>query len=78
MSRIPTYVLIVIFCLVVIYLGLSSPANAASSKIEELKEACKANPTHVICQEREAKLRASREKREAKMNAAIGRVKGNF
>lgn len=78
MRRIPTYILVVLFCLVVVFMGLSSPAHAASSKIEELKEACKANPTHVICQEREAKRQAAREKRAAKMDAAISRVKGNL
>ena len=77
MSRIPTYVLVVIFCLVVICLGLSSPAHAAS-KIEELKAACKVNPTHAICQEREAKAKDAKQRREAKMNDAIGRVKGNL
>ena len=78
MRNIPTYIAVVIFCIAVVCLGLSSPAHAASSKIEELKAACKENPTHAICQEREAKRQAAREKREAKMNAAIGRVKGNL
>jgi len=77
MSRIPTYVAIIVAVAAAAFLGLSSPAHAAG-KIEELKAACKENPTHVICQEREAKRQAAREKREAKMNAAIGRVKGNF
>lgn len=78
MRNIPTYVAILLAIAAAAFLGLSSPAHAASSKIEELKAACKENPTHAICQEREAKRQAAREKREAKMNAAIGRVKGNM
>lgn len=78
MRNIPTYVAILLAIAAAAFLGLSSPAHAASSKIEELKAACKENPTHVICQEREAKRQAAREKREAKMNTAIGRVKGNL
>jgi len=78
MRNIPTYVAILLAIAAAAFLGLSSHAHAASSKIEELKAACKENPTHVICQEREAKRQAAREKREAKMNAAIGRVKGNI
>lgn len=77
MRNIPTYAAILLAIAAAAFLGLSSPAHAAS-KIEELKAACKENPTHVICQEREAKQKAAREKREAKMNAAIGRVKGNL
>lgn len=77
MRNIPTYVAILLAIAAAAFLGYS-PAHAASSKIEELKAACKENPTHVICQEREAKRQAAREKREAKMNAAIGRVKGNI
>lgn len=76
MRHTPTYVLVVLFCLVVVFMGLSSPAHAAS-KIEELKAACKENPSHVICQEREAKQAQAKARREAKMNAAIQRVKEN-
>lgn len=78
MKHVPTYVAIIVAFAAAVLLGLSSPSHAASSKIEELKAACKENPTHVICQEREAKKKAAREKREAKMDAAIGRVKGNY
>lgn len=77
MRNIPTYVAILLAIAAAAFLGLSSPAHAASSKIEELKAACKENPTHVICQEREAKTAAAKAKREAKADAAIRRVKEN-
>jgi len=76
MRNIPTYVAILLAIAAAAFLGLSSPAHAAS-KIEELKAACKENPTHVICQEREAKTAAAKAKREAKADAAIRRVKEN-
>lgn len=76
MRNIPTYVAILLAIAAAAFLGYS-PAHAASSKIEELKAACKENPTHVICQEREAKTAAAKAKREAKADAAIRRVKEN-
>jgi len=77
MKNIPTYVAILLAIAAEAFLGYS-PAHAASSKIEELKAACKENPTHVICQEREAKIAAAKAKREAKADAAIRRVKENL
>ena len=59
-----------------VVLGLSFPCSAAS-KIAELKEACKANPQHAICQEREAKMARAKAKRETKMQNAIDAVKEN-
>ena len=76
MRNIPTYVAILLAIAAAAFLSYS-PAHAASSKIEELKAACKENPTHVICQEREAKTAAAKAKREAKADAAIRRVKEN-
>jgi hypothetical protein len=53
----------------------SMPAFA--SKTAELKAACEANPQHQVCQEREAKAAKAKARREAKMDAAIQRVKEN-
>ena len=61
---------------VLVAMGLSFPGQA-QTKIAELKAACKENPTHAICQEREAKAAKTKAKREAKMDAQIDRVKGN-
>ena len=50
---------------------------AVASKTDELKAACLENPTHEVCQAREAKKAKAKAKREAKMEATILRVKEN-
>jgi len=73
--NIPTYVAILLAITAAAFLGLSSRAGVEIRAWVEA--ACKENPTHVICQEHEAKTAAAKAKREAKADAAIRRVKEN-
>lgn len=60
-----------------IFAAIAASFPAVASKNDELKAACKDNPTHEICQAREAKAAKTKAKREAKVDAAILRVKEN-
>lgn len=66
-----------IYTVVILAVAAAFCQPSVASKTSELNEACKANPSHAICQEREAKKERAKARREAKMDAAIQRVKEN-